>query len=184
MIQHTQSIIFDFHFPVDFRPYILFPHIFLFLHQNWVGIDSGWFTLTKRRHVGDEEKTIPSCLDTSSPTIARPVLPQSAFKFCALKKTDWPKLDPSRFKFLILVLWEKASPKRWGRSEFNASFLIGFGITQVSVLKSHFNRTCIGNCKQLYCLCERRSWFVRTIDLQKGFSLSPGGSQLEWWLWD
>jgi hypothetical protein len=30
--------------------------------------------------------------------IAPPVLPQSAF--CALKKTDWPKLD--RFKFLIL----------------------------------------------------------------------------------
>jgi hypothetical protein len=30
--------------------------------------------------------------------IAPPVLLQSAF--CALKKTDWPKLD--RFKFLIL----------------------------------------------------------------------------------
>jgi hypothetical protein len=30
--------------------------------------------------------------------IAPPVLPQSAF--CALKKTDWPKLD--RFKFFIL----------------------------------------------------------------------------------
>jgi hypothetical protein len=30
--------------------------------------------------------------------IAPPVLPQSAF--CALKKTDWQKLD--RFKFLVL----------------------------------------------------------------------------------
>ncbi len=58
----------------------------------------GGFTLTGLRHVGDEEETIPSCLDTSSPMIAPPVLPQSAF--CALKKTDWPKLD--RFKFLIL----------------------------------------------------------------------------------
>ncbi len=59
----------------------------------------GGFTLTKLRQVGDEEKTIPSCLDhTSSPMIAPPVLPQSAF--CALKKRDWPKLD--RFKFLIL----------------------------------------------------------------------------------
>ncbi len=56
------------------------------------------FTLTKLRQVGDEEKTIPSCLDTSSPMTAPRVLPQSAF--CALKKTDWPKLD--RFKFLIL----------------------------------------------------------------------------------
>jgi hypothetical protein len=51
--------------------------------------------LTKHRKVGDEEKTIPSCLDTSSLMIAPPVLLQSAF--CALKKTDWPKLD--RFKF-------------------------------------------------------------------------------------
>jgi len=96
MIQHTPSIICDFHIHVDFRLSILFPHIFWFLHQNWVGI--GGFTLTKLRQVGDEEKTIPSCLDTRSPMIAPPVLPQSAF--CALKKTDWPKLD--RFKFLIL----------------------------------------------------------------------------------
>ncbi len=58
----------------------------------------GGFTLTKLRHVGDEEKTIPSCSDTLRPMIAPPVLPQSAF--CALKKTDWPKLDC--FKFLIL----------------------------------------------------------------------------------
>ncbi len=58
----------------------------------------GGFTLTKLRQVWDEEKTIPSCLDTRSPMIAPPVLPQSAF--CALKKTDWPKLD--RFKFLVL----------------------------------------------------------------------------------
>jgi hypothetical protein len=28
MIQHTPSIICDFHFPVDFRLGILFPHIF------------------------------------------------------------------------------------------------------------------------------------------------------------
>ena len=96
MIQHTPSIICDFHIHVDFRLGILFPHIFWFLHQNWVGI--GGFTLTKLRQVGDEEKTIPSCLDTRSPMIAPPVLPQSAF--CAVKKTDWPKLD--RFKFLIL----------------------------------------------------------------------------------
>ncbi len=62
----------------------------------------GGFTLTKLRNVGrnvgDEEKTIPSCSDTRSPINAPPVLQQSAF--CALKKTDWPKLD--RFKFLIL----------------------------------------------------------------------------------
>ncbi len=58
----------------------------------------GGFTLTKLRHVGDEDKIIPSSVDTRSPMIAPPVLPQSAF--CALKKTDWPKLD--RFKFLIL----------------------------------------------------------------------------------
>jgi hypothetical protein len=51
----------------------------------------GGFTLTKHRRVGDEEKTIPSCLDTSSPMIAPPDLPQNTF--CALKKTDWPKLD-------------------------------------------------------------------------------------------
>ncbi len=59
----------------------------------------GEFTLTKLRHVGDEEKTIPSCedSDTRSPMIAPPVLLQSAF--CALKKTDWPKLDS--FKFLV-----------------------------------------------------------------------------------
>ncbi len=43
-----------------------------------------------------EEKTIDTT--GSSPMIAPPVLPQSAF--CALKKIDWPKLD--RFKFLIL----------------------------------------------------------------------------------
>jgi hypothetical protein len=86
----------DFHCPVDLRLNILFPHIFWFLHQNRVGI--GWFTPTKHRSVGDEEKTIPSCLDTSRLMIAPPVLQQSAF--CALKKTDWPKLH--RFKFLIL----------------------------------------------------------------------------------
>ena len=60
-----------------------------------MGIDG--FILTKVRHVEDEEKTIPSSLDRN-PMIAPPVLPQSAF--CALKKTDWPKLD--RFKFMIL----------------------------------------------------------------------------------
>ncbi len=77
MIQHTPSIVYDFHFPVDFRLDILFPHIFWFLHQNWVGI--GWFTLTKLRHVGDEEETIPSGSDTRSPMTAPPVLPQCAF---------------------------------------------------------------------------------------------------------
>jgi hypothetical protein len=82
MIQHTPSITCDFHFPVDFRLDILFAHIFWFLHQNWVGI--GGFTLTKLRHVGDEEKAIPSCLDTCSSMMAPPVLPQSAF--CALKQ--------------------------------------------------------------------------------------------------
>ncbi len=61
-----------------------------------MGIDG--FTLTKLKHIGDEEKTIPSCLDTRSPMIAPPVVLQSAF--CALKKTDWPKLD--RFKFFNL----------------------------------------------------------------------------------
>ncbi len=80
MIQHTPSIISDFHVPVNFRLYILFPHIFWFLHQDWVGI--GWFTLTRLRHVGDEEKTIPSCSDTRSPMTAPPVFPHSAF--CAL----------------------------------------------------------------------------------------------------
>ena len=83
MIHHTPSIICDFHFPVDYRLDFLFPHIFWFLHQNWVGI--GGFTLTKLRKVGDEEKTIPSCLDTSSPMTTPPVLPQIAF--CALIKT-------------------------------------------------------------------------------------------------
>jgi hypothetical protein len=56
------------------------------------------FTLTKLRHVGDEEETIPSCFDNNSPMIAPPVLQQSAF--CSLKKADWQKLD--WFKFLIL----------------------------------------------------------------------------------
>ncbi len=96
MIQHIPSIICDFHFPVNLRLDILFPHIFCFLHQNWVGIYG--FTLTKLRHAGDEEKTISSCSDTSSPMIAPPYLLQSTF--CALKKTDWPKLDC--FKFLVI----------------------------------------------------------------------------------
>ncbi len=100
MIQHTPSIICDFHFPVDFRLNILFPHIFWFLHQNWVGIDG--FTVTKLRRVGDKEKTIPSCSDTRSPMIAPPVLPQSAF--CALKKNrlaevrSFPVFDFRHFK--------------------------------------------------------------------------------------
>jgi hypothetical protein len=84
MIQHTPSIICDFHFPVDFRLDILLCHIFWFLDQNWVGIDG--FTLTKLRYVGDEEKTIPSCLDTRSPMIAPSVLPQSRGAFCSPKK--------------------------------------------------------------------------------------------------
>jgi hypothetical protein len=61
----------------------------------------GGFTLTNLRHVGDQEKIIPSSVDTSSPMTAPPILPQSAeYGECALKKTDWPELD--RFKFLIL----------------------------------------------------------------------------------
>ncbi len=74
MIQHTLSIICDFHFPVDFRLDTHFPHIFWFLHQNQVGI--GGFTLSRLRRVGDEEKTIPSCLDTRSLMIAQLVLMQ------------------------------------------------------------------------------------------------------------
>ncbi len=102
IIQHTPSIICGFHLPVDFRLDVLSPHIFWFLHQNWVGIDG--FTLTKLRdvQVGDEEKTFASCLHTHSPMIAPPVLQQSTL--CALKNnsllTDWPMLN--RFKFLIL----------------------------------------------------------------------------------
>ncbi len=97
MSQHTPSIICYFNSPVDFRLDILFPHIFWFLHQNWVGI--GGFTLTKLRHVGDQEKTIPPCLDTPrSPMMAPPVLLQSAFS--TLKKIDFLKLD--RFKLLVL----------------------------------------------------------------------------------
>ncbi len=96
MIHHTPSIICDFHLPVDFGLDIVFAHIFCFMHQHWVGIDG--FTLTKLRHGGEEEKTLPSCSDTRSPMTASLVLLQSAF--CALKKTDWPKLDC--FKFLIL----------------------------------------------------------------------------------
>ena len=53
----------------------------------------------------------------------------------------------------------------------------------LSVLKSHFNRACIGLFKQLYRLCERR--FVRTFDLQKGFSFSEAvndgsGKEMVW----
>ena len=44
------------------------------------------------------------------------------------------------------------------------------GVRILSVLKSHFNPTCIVVYKQLCRLCEQR--FVRTFDLQKGFSLS------------
>ncbi len=97
-IDRLETMIHHIHITVDFRLDILFPHICSswFLHQNRVGI--GGFTLTKHRSVGDEEKSIPFCLNTSNPMIAPPVLPQSAF--CALKKTDWPKLDC--FKFLVL----------------------------------------------------------------------------------
>jgi hypothetical protein len=56
------------------------------------------FTLTKLSSVGDEDKTIPPCIDISSPMIAPPVLPQSAFS--AFKKTDRLELD--RFKFFVL----------------------------------------------------------------------------------
>ncbi len=43
-------------------------------------------------------------------------------------------------------------------------------VSCLSVLMMHFSRDCIGGCKQLYSPCEER--FVRTFDLQKGFSLS------------
>ncbi len=99
MIHHPPSIICDFHCSIDFWLDILFPHIFWFLHQNWV--QTSWFTLTKHRSVGDEEKTIPSCLDTSSLMNAPPVLLQSAF--CALKQTDFLKLGC--FKFLVLDIF-------------------------------------------------------------------------------
>ncbi len=109
MIQHTPSIICDFHLPVDFRLNILFPHIFWFLHHNGVGICG--FTLTKLRHVGDEEKTSPSWLDdTSSPMIASPVFPRSASG--TQKKTYWPKLD--RFKFFSLDTFEVLGKKPMG----------------------------------------------------------------------
>ncbi len=53
----------------------------------------------------------------------------------------------------------------------------------LSVLKSHLAPACIGVFQQLYCLCERR--FVRTFDLQKGFSLSEAvndgsGREMVW----
>ncbi len=85
---HTPSIICDFSLPVDFSLDVLFPRIFWFLHQNWVG--TGLFTLTELKSVGDK-------VQRRSPMIAPPVLPQSAF--CTLKTTDWPRLD--RFKFLV-----------------------------------------------------------------------------------
>ncbi len=82
MIHHMPSIICDFHLPVDFRLDILFPHIFRFLHQNWV--ETRGFTLASLRKFGEADKTIPSCKDSSSPKIAPPDLLQSAF--CALKQ--------------------------------------------------------------------------------------------------
>ncbi len=60
MIQHTPSIICNFHFPVDFRLGILFPHIFWFLHQNWVGI--GWFTLI-------QSAVNPACIGPFKPFV-------------------------------------------------------------------------------------------------------------------
>jgi hypothetical protein len=98
MMHHTPSIICDFHFPVDFRLDILFPHIVWFLHQNRVGISG--FTLTKLRSVGDEDKTIPSCLDTSSPMIA-PLFCRKLI-LGSSKKTDWPTSKLYRFKVLVL----------------------------------------------------------------------------------
>ncbi len=80
MIHHTQCIICDFHFPVDFRINTLSSF------GPCIRMGIGWFTPTKLRSVVDEEKTIPSCLDTSSPMIAPPVLLLTTF--CALKKTD------------------------------------------------------------------------------------------------
>jgi hypothetical protein len=61
VIHHTSSIICAFHIHVDFglKIYILFPHIFWFLHHNGVGISG--FTLTYLRGVEDEGKSILSC---------------------------------------------------------------------------------------------------------------------------
>jgi hypothetical protein len=53
--------------------------------------------------------------------------------------------------------------------------------TSLSVLKSHFARAWIGVYKQLFRLCKPR--FVRTMDLQKGFTLSEAvndGSGKRW----
>ncbi len=69
----------------------------------------GGFTLTKLGNIGDEEKIIPSGLDISSPMIDPPFLPQSAF--CALKKTDWPKLDRFKFLFLDILSARRVSAK-------------------------------------------------------------------------
>ncbi len=64
-----------------------------------MGIDG--FTLTELREVGDEDKTIPSCLDTR--TVTQPNYCSTRFaaeRILRPKKTDRPKLD--RFKFLVL----------------------------------------------------------------------------------
>ncbi len=69
----------DFLFPVEFRIDILFPHIFWFLRIEWGKAGSLVLSL-QVTSVGDETKTITSLLDTGSPMIALPVLPQSAFR--------------------------------------------------------------------------------------------------------
>jgi hypothetical protein len=107
----------------SFSSYILVPATEL------SGIDG--FTLHKLRRVRDKEKTIPSCLDTSSPMIASPVLPQSAF--CALEKKlaevrSFQVFGFRHFKcgeWVLNYSW-KASPNRWGLAEFSALFSIGF----------------------------------------------------------
>ncbi len=82
--------------------------------------------------LGTKRKTIPTCLAASNLMIAPPVLPQSVF--CALKKTDWPKLDRIKFFILDILNARRASAELqlesqsepMGSSEFNASFSIGF----------------------------------------------------------
>jgi hypothetical protein len=92
------SIISDFHLPVDFRLDILFPDIFWFLHQNWVG--TGGFTLTKPRSVGDEEKTIPSGKNTSSPIIDPPATLASGMQ-CKMMRAECVSIFQTRIEVYV-----------------------------------------------------------------------------------
>ncbi len=93
-------------------------------HSSWSSFKIGGFTLTKLRHIVDEEETIPSCLDTSSPMIAPPVLLQSAFS--ALKKTDWPRLD--RFKLFNLDVFNARRVSAELQLESQSESMGSFGV--------------------------------------------------------